>query len=246
MCIRDRRTPGFSGAELANVLNEAALLAVRQGHQLITLDDVDEAIDRVIAVSYTHLDVYKRQAYDLSDIEEEFTRAGADAFITKPLFKSKILHVLSLFCTSEILNSKEDILREHYSDICGSRILLIEDNELNREIAEELLSMKGVLVESAANGEEALKMYNTSPEYYYTAILMDIQMPVMNGYEATKHIRQLKREDVKSIPIDVYKRQDGIAVNKNSIYVKTYGHNSDILNRYSQAKRPILEFSSVP
>lgn len=140
-------------------------------------------------------------AYDLSDIEEEFTRAGADAFITKPLFKSKILHVLSLFCTSEILNSKEDILREHYSDICGSRILLVEDNELNREIAEELLSMKGVLVESAANGEEALKIYNTSPEYYYTAILMDIQMPVMNGYEATKHIRQLKREDVKSIPI---------------------------------------------
>lgn len=140
-------------------------------------------------------------AYDLSDIEEDFIEAGADAFITKPLFKSKMLHVLELFCSSHCLDHCHEQVKEVDKQICGQRILVVEDNELNREIAMELLSMRGLLVESAVNGEQAVEMFQSSKPGYYSAILMDIQMPVMDGYQATSIIRHLKRSDAQSVPI---------------------------------------------
>lgn len=140
-------------------------------------------------------------AYDFTEIEEEFVKAGADAFITKPLFKSKMLHVLELFCTSNRLDNTNAVIEETYSSLCGKRVLLAEDNELNREIAVELLALQGILVDCAQDGIEALDKYKASDLGYYTAILMDIQMPKMDGYEATKAIRQLDREDAKEIPI---------------------------------------------
>lgn len=140
-------------------------------------------------------------AYDLSDIESDFIKAGADAFITKPLFKSKILHVLELFCSSNTFRNKNIQTEETSLELCGKRILLVEDNELNREIATELLSMQGILVESALNGKEAVDMFIESKPGYYTAILMDIQMPIMDGYQATTLIRNLPRMDALTIPI---------------------------------------------
>lgn len=139
-------------------------------------------------------------AYDYSNIEEEFLKAGADAFITKPLFKSKILHVLHLFCISRTGTSAPPPV-ERIPELKGKRILLVEDNELNREIALELLQMQGIAVECAENGQCAVDMFQASAPGYYNAVLMDIQMPVMNGYEATEAIRRLNRSDALSIPI---------------------------------------------
>lgn len=87
------------------------------------------------------------------------------------------------------------------ADYSGRRILVVEDNDLNREIATEILSMTGAMVESAENGREAVEMVEASEKDYYDLILMDLQMPVMNGYEATSALRAMDREDIRNIPI---------------------------------------------
>ena len=141
-------------------------------------------------------------AYDFSDIEEDFRHAGADAFLTKPLFKSKILHVLQLFCRKPALG--EHALSDEEkkgSDLSGKRVLLVEDNDLNREIAVELLGMHGISVDEAENGKQGLEMFSASAPGEYDCILMDIQMPEMDGYLATGMIRSLDRTDARTVPI---------------------------------------------
>lgn len=140
-------------------------------------------------------------AYDYSDIEEEFLRAGADAFITKPLFKSKMLHVLHLFLSCSRQESAAPMDEAEHPGLLGKRVLLAEDNELNREIALELLQMQGLVVDAVENGSLAVDRFNNSAPGYYSAVLMDIQMPVMNGYDATSAIRRLDRADAGTIPI---------------------------------------------
>ena len=140
-------------------------------------------------------------AYDYSDIEEEFRRAGADAFITKPLFKSKMLHVFQLFCHSRHPEPVCLPQRKITPPLKGKKVLLVEDNDLNREIAVELLQMQGLQVDEAENGRCAVERFAASAPGEYGCILMDIQMPVMNGYEATRGIRALKRRDARTIPI---------------------------------------------
>lgn len=139
-------------------------------------------------------------AYDYSDIEDEFRAVGADAFITKPLFKSKMVYAFQQFCKHD---EKETgtVLVKQQAVSAGKRILLVEDNELNREIAAELLQMQGFLIDEAENGKQAVEKFQAAPHGVYDCILMDIQMPVMDGYEATKAIRMLKNEDAQSIPI---------------------------------------------
>lgn len=139
-------------------------------------------------------------AYDYSDIEEDFLRAGADAFITKPLFRSKILQVLHLFISSGKA-ADAPAAEPPSSALAGKRILLAEDNDINREIAVELLTMQHIEVDAVENGQLAVQLFAASALGEYDAILMDIQMPVMNGYEATRAIRALGRSDACSIPI---------------------------------------------
>lgn len=140
-------------------------------------------------------------AYDFSEIKEDFLQAGANAFITKPLFKSKILHTLQLFVTEET-NAAARLAEERVvPTLAGKRVLLAEDNELNREIAVELLKMKDVEVHTVENGQRAVEVFIASAPGDYAVILMDIQMPVMNGYDAAMAIRRLNRDDAKTIPI---------------------------------------------
>lgn len=135
-------------------------------------------------------------AYDWSDIEREAKEAGVNEFIEKPLFTKRLYDALT-----RIEDTPVTCLQEGLEQLHNKRILIVEDNEINREIAKELLEMKGMLVESAVNGEEAVQMYADSKSFYYDLILMDLQMPVMNGIEATKTIRRLDREDAQDIPI---------------------------------------------
>lgn len=140
-------------------------------------------------------------AFDFTDIEEEFVNAGADAFITKPLFKSKVLNVLRIFSEKNKSITADNISFDNNEDMKGKRILLAEDNELNREIATELLKMYGLTVDCAVNGAEAVEIYRNSDSGHYSAILMDIQMPVMDGYTATEIIRKMDKSDSETIPI---------------------------------------------
>lgn len=136
-----------------------------------------------------------------SESEEEFLRAGADAFLAKPYFKSKMLQVLHLFVPSG--HSVRDIEKKKVmqSEIGGKRVLLAEDNDINREIAIELLRMQNLNVIAVENGRQAKEAFEASEPGEYDAVLMDIQMPVMDGYDATGAIRALNREDARTVPI---------------------------------------------
>ena len=140
-------------------------------------------------------------AYDFSEIEDKFRFAGADAFLTKPLFKSKMVHTFHKFCRQDRAKAQAAPARRLHTGIEGKRLLLVEDNELNREIAVELLSMHGLLVDTAENGQIAVDKFEASVPGAYACVLMDIQMPVMNGYQASEVIRRLGREDARTVPI---------------------------------------------
>ena len=138
-------------------------------------------------------------AYDWSEIEAEAREAGVSAFLAKPFYRSKICYLLS-----ELSGEKEPVQWSGFtgkSDFTGKRVLLVEDNEMNREIAGTLIEEMGVEVEEACDGEEALERFKQVPEHYYNMILMDVQMPKMDGYESTRAIGALEREDAASVPI---------------------------------------------
>ncbi len=138
-------------------------------------------------------------AYDWSDIEEEAKASGVTAFCAKPLFLSDLKSVL--LAANNMTEREEETAAWTLEDFGGKRILVVEDIELNREIAEVILTEAGFLVETAPDGTDAVAMIERAEENYYDAILMDIQMPIMNGYEATRTIRSLPRRDVKDLPI---------------------------------------------
>ena len=141
-------------------------------------------------------------AYDWSDIEAQAMDAGIDAFIEKPLFKSRLMKVLKDVLgldNSERPATALETFKEQ--DFSGKRVLLVEDNELNIEVAAELLDIVGIQVDQALNGQLAVDCVLDHEPGYYDLIFMDIQMPVMNGYESTRAIRSSGREDLKTIPI---------------------------------------------
>lgn len=139
-------------------------------------------------------------AYDWTDIEQEAKEAGVTGFCAKPLFMSDLKSALLAANNLIDKDSKEDAPWKKV-DFSGKRVLLVEDNEINREIAEVILSEMGLSVECAPDGSDAVVMMQNAEENYYDAILMDVQMPVMDGYEATRTIRAMPRKDVKNIPI---------------------------------------------
>ncbi len=141
-------------------------------------------------------------AYDWTDIEEEARQAGVTGFISKPLFASDLHHTLerSLGRAVDDQSGQSAALRRE-DNFVGKRILLAEDNELNREIAEELLSEAGFQVACAENGRQACDMILQAGPGYYDLVLMDIQMPIMDGYAATSAIRAMEDPALASLPI---------------------------------------------
>ncbi|MCM1105358.1 MAG: response regulator [Blautia sp.] len=170
--IIDWQMPGFSGVETAKKIRDS----VGKDAPIIILT-----------------------AYDWSDIEEEAKEAGITAFCAKPLFLSDLK--MALLAANNMLEKKEEPPEWTLADFSGKRVLLVEDIELNREIAQFILEEAGFLVDSAPDGTDAVAMMEKAEENYYDVILMDIQMPIMDGYEATRAIRRLPREDVKTLPI---------------------------------------------
>ncbi len=171
VCFVDWRMPGIDGIEVT-----------RRIRRLYDADTI------IIIVS----------AYDLSEVEEEAKAAGANLFVTKPLFQSTVFDVLMTLSGGKYKNAGADAKQYDFS---GKRVLLAEDNALNREIAVELLQLTNLAIDTVENGKEALEKFQTTAAKTYDAILMDIQMPLMDGYEATRQIRKCNHPQAKTIPI---------------------------------------------
>ncbi len=169
--LLDWKLPGMNGIKTANVIRK------KMG------DDIP-----ILLIS----------AYDWSDIEEEARGVGINGFISKPLFKSTLYYGLRKY--AGISEGGEQKPEEESKDFEGRRILLAEDNDLNWEIAEELFGELNLTIDRAENGQVCVEIFEQSDPGYYDAILMDIRMPIMNGYEATEKIRSLGRMD-SDIPI---------------------------------------------
>ena len=141
-------------------------------------------------------------AYDWSDIEAEARAAGVTAFCSKPMFLSDLRDtLLTAIGHAAPAAAEPDVLPEAQADFRGRRVLLVEDNELNREIAVEILHEYGFLVDTAENGAIAVDKVRSSPADRYDLVLMDIQMPVMDGYTATQRIRALDDPARAAVPI---------------------------------------------
>lgn len=191
---------------------ESAVELVRKRHeeqndfQIILLDwklpgiDGIETARRIRGQAGGDIPLMLISAYDWSEIEDEAKAAGIIGYISKPLFKSTLYYGLREFAQTEEDNAAEQNTSEQNENLIGKKILLAEDNELNWEIAQTLLEARGLQVDWAENGRICVNKFMQSPVGYYDAILMDLRMPVMTGYEATSEIRALKREDA-NVPI---------------------------------------------
>lgn len=176
----------------------------RDDYQIVLLDwklpgmdglSVARQIRRVVG---TDMPIILISAYDWSEFEEEAKEAGIDGFIAKPLFKSTLFYGLKKYMNPE---ESADKPAAPEADLSGRRVLVAEDNDLNWEILQALLSDIGMEPEWAENGKICLEKFLASEAGTYDIILMDVRMPVMNGYEATKSIRASDHPDARKIPI---------------------------------------------
>lgn len=148
-------------------------------------------------------------AYDHKNVEQEALAAGVDDFLTKPVMRADIYRILQRL-SGELSPAANGEEKAKSYDFTGKRVLIAEDNEINMEVAQGLCEHVGFKVENAYNGKEAVEMFRKSPEGYYDAILMDVHMPIMNGNQAARTIRGLKRKDAHTVAI--------IAMTANAFY----------------------------
>ena len=177
----------------------ASSLAAGTSYDLILLDytlsgmDALEAI-RYIRAQYGNTPTLILISNDWIEVEEDARSAGANGFLSAPFAMSTLRKVVAE-CRCQPQPDGKDVSLE------GLRLLVVEDNDINAEILMELLDMEGVICERTVNGREAVTRFQSKPEAYYDGVLMDIQMPEMNGYEAAQAIRSLNRPDAEDIPI---------------------------------------------
>ncbi len=157
-----------------------------------------ETVRRIRKVIGNEIPIIVLTAYDWGDFEREAREAGVTAFVAKPIFMSELRSVLTRPTGQQ--EEAKPAEKETY-DYTGKHILLVEDNELNREIATAILEETGMTIDTAEDGIEAVSIMTKAPEDYYDLILMDIQMPRMDGYTATREIRTLPSNKKANIPI---------------------------------------------
>ena len=176
---------------------------LRDGYQIVLLDWKLPGMDglavarQIRQIVGSNMPIILISAYDWSELEPEAKEAGINGFIAKPLFRSTLFYGLKKYMGAAELQDDQNV----DSDLSGRHILVAEDNELNWEILKALLSDAGMILEWAENGQVCLEKFQKAEEGFYDAILMDIRMPVMNGYEATEKIRGSSRSDAQSIPV---------------------------------------------
>ncbi len=191
-----------SGPEALGMIEHRHLLG--RDYNVIIVDwkmpetDGLETISRIRSDIDTSVPILLISAYDWSDIEDKAKAAGVNGFVSKPLFRSTLYDKINDLIGKE---SKSIEPEDDYSDLHGLHILVAEDNDINWEIISAMLNMFGITAERAENGRVCVDMISAAPEDRYALIFMDVQMPEMNGLDATRAIRNLNDPKASSIPI---------------------------------------------
>lgn len=190
-----------------------ALLRVREAHRLNQHFDlclIDWMMPDMDGIELTRLirrevgddvPIVLISAYDTSEIEREALSAGVNGFLPKPLYRSSVYTAVREALEGRHRPAADEGKKKEGEPLAGKRLLMAEDNELNREIAVELLTMSGAQIQCACDGKEALALFLESEPGCYNAVLMDVQMPVMDGHEAARRIRASGHPDALKIPI---------------------------------------------
>ena len=199
---------GVTAEHASSGLEALGMIAHRnqegRDYSIVILDwkmpDIDgvETIRRIRTEVGTKTPILLISAYDWSDIEDQAKAAGANGFVSKPLFRSKLYDQINALLGTKAKSIEPE---DDYSDLQGLNILIAEDNDINWEIISAMLGMFGITTERAENGRVCVNKISQAPEGSYTLIFMDIQMPEMNGLEATRTIRALDNPWASSIPI---------------------------------------------
>ena len=191
-----------SGAEALGMIEHRHLSGRDYGVVIVDwkMPEMDgiEAVRRIRSEVDTKIPILLISAYDWSDIEDKAREAGANGFVSKPLFRSTLYDKINDLLGKESSSQEPE---DDYSDLQGLHILVAEDNDINWEIISAMLAMFGISTDRAENGRVCVDMMRTAAEGSYELIFMDVQMPEMNGLDATRAIRRLENNWAASIPI---------------------------------------------